>query len=77
MIPLYGFLQGDTIGVLIFAYEQDTAEQLARKLEVAASTRVAPREGLRLHVSGKAVDPKLTVAKLGLRPLERVDGVYV
>ena len=40
-IPLYGFLEGDTVGLLMLAEEGDTVLALARKLQDAASIRVA------------------------------------
>jgi hypothetical protein len=36
MIPLYGFLEGDTIGLLILAEEGDTIAALAQKLQDSA-----------------------------------------
>ena len=65
-IPLYGFLQGDTLGLLILAEEGDTVEALARKLQDAASLRVAGR-------NKKTIDPAITVAQAGLQPLDRFD----
>ena len=47
-MPLYGFLQGDTLGLLILAEEGDTVEALARKLQDAASLRVAARDSFRV-----------------------------
>jgi hypothetical protein len=43
-IPLYGFLQGDTVGLLILAEEADTVQILGRKLQDAASIRVRGSE---------------------------------
>ena len=60
MIPLYGFLQGDTIGLLVLAQPDDTAAVLCAKLQSAAAVRVAP---------------EATVAELALQPLERIDVV--
>ena len=40
-IPLYGFLEGDTLGLLMLAEEGETVLELARKLQDAASIRVA------------------------------------
>ena len=42
-IPLYGFLEGDTVGLLVLAEEGETILELARKLQDAASIRVAPQ----------------------------------
>ena len=74
-IPLYGFLSGDTLGLLIFAEERDTADVLAGKLARAASVRVAPRGTERLCVRYKGVilEPKQTVAGAGIEALDRFD----
>ena len=45
MIPLYGFLEGDLLGLLILARDDDTAAQLAERLQSAAAVRVPHREG--------------------------------
>lgn len=72
-IPLYGFLQGDTIGLLILADEGDTLEALARKLQVAASLRVAARGSLRVVYNDKIMDSVMTVAQAGFQALDRFD----
>jgi hypothetical protein len=77
-IPLHGFLQGDTIGLLILAEENDTVRGLASRLQRAASVRVAPRPDDRARVlyRGKALDPDLTLAHAGIEPLERFDVIF-
>ena len=72
-IPLYGFMQGDTVGLLILAEEAETVQTLAQKLQDAASIRVAGINRPRVVYNGKAVDPILTVAQAGLQPLDRFD----
>ena len=72
-VPLYGFLQGDTVGLLILADEGDTLEALARNLEAAASLRVAARDRVRVVYKDKTLDPKMTVAQAGLEALDRFD----
>jgi Toluene-4-monooxygenase system protein B (TmoB) len=72
-IPLYGFLQGDTVGLLILAEEGDTLQALALKLEDAASLRVAGRDRVQLVYNGKTMDPTMTVAQAGLQALDRFD----
>ena len=64
-IPLYGFLQGDTVGLLILADEGETVQTLARKLQDAASLRVARRDHVQLVYNDKAMDPALTIAQAG------------
>ena len=73
MIPLYGFLKGDTLGLLILAYKDDTIEQLGEKLRQAARVRVASRPILRVSCEGKELPLTSTVGRLNLKPLERFD----
>jgi len=72
-VPLYGFLQGDTVGLLILADEGDTLEALAGKLQAAASLRVAARDQVRLLYKNKTMDPTMTVAQAGFEALDRFD----
>lgn len=72
-IPLYGFLQGDTVGLLILAEKAETLQALARKLQDAASLRVASRDHVRVVFNDKTMDPALTVAEAGLQALDRFD----
>jgi hypothetical protein len=73
MIPLYGFLEGDTLGLLVLAAEEDTAAELARKLQAAAALRVAPADGLRVWARGQRLEANVTVASSGLQALDRFD----
>ena len=75
-IPLYGFLEGDTLGLLMLAEEGETVLELARKLQDAASIRVARNDKIDLVYNGKAVDPGLTVAQAGLQALDRFDVIW-
>ncbi len=75
MMPLYGFLAGDTIGLLILADEEEPVAALAEKLQAAAAVRVAPRAQVRVLHEGRVLDPRLAVAAAGLRPLDRFDVV--
>ena len=72
-IPLYGFLEGDTIGLLIVAEENETVQDLAQKLQEGASIRVAPREKVQVVYKEKVLDPTLTLAQAGLEALARFD----
>ena len=72
-IPLYGFLEGDTLGLLMLAEEGDTILQLARKLQDAANIRVSHIDYVDFLYDGKSIDPGLTVAQAGLQPLDRFD----
>jgi Toluene-4-monooxygenase system protein B (TmoB) len=72
-IPLYGFLQGDTVGLLILAEEGDTLQSLARKLQDAASLRVAGRDRVQVIYNDKVMDPTITIAQAGFQALDRFD----
>lgn len=73
MIPLYGFLEGDTIGLLILAEPTDTLAELAAKLQQSASVRVRPRDAIDVEVNGTRRPLVSTVASVGLTPLDRFD----
>jgi hypothetical protein len=75
-VPLYGFLQGDTVGLLILADDGDTLEALARKLQAGASLRVAARDPVRVVYNDKTMDLTMTVAQAGFEALDRFDVVY-
>jgi hypothetical protein len=75
-VPLYGFLQGDTVGLLILADDGDTLDALARKLQAAASLRVAARDPVRVVYNDKTMDLTMTVAQAGFEALDRFDVVY-
>jgi hypothetical protein len=72
-VPLYGFLQGDVVGLLILADDGETLEALARKLQDAASLRVAARDRVRVVYNDKTMDLTMTVAQAGLQALDRFD----
>ena len=72
-IPLYGFLRGDTVGLLFLADEGDTLQSLAQKLQDAASLRVAGRDRVQVIYDDKAMDPAITIAQAGLQAMDRFD----
>jgi hypothetical protein len=75
-IPLYGFLEGDTVGLLVLAEEGETILELSRKLQDAASIRVLRHENIDFVYGGKAIDPATTVAEAGLEALDRFDVIW-
>jgi hypothetical protein len=72
-IPLYGFLQGDTVGLLILADEGDTLHSLGQRLQDAASLRVAGRDRVQVLYNDKTMDPAITIAQAGFQALDRFD----
>ena len=75
-IPLYGFLEGDTVGLLVLAEEGETILEVARKLQDAASIRVLRHENIDFVYDGKTIDPEITVTKAGLQALDRFDVIW-
>ena len=75
LTPLYGFLEGDTIGLLILAHDSDSIEGLATKLLSAARVRVPRISGPKVKFRDRVLDPRLTVTQAGLSPLDRFDVV--
>jgi hypothetical protein len=73
MMPLYGFLEGDTLGLLILAAESETMAELAAKLQAAAAVRVAPLGPVHVEVRGARVADTLTVSGARLGACDRFD----
>jgi len=76
VIPLYGFLQGDSLGLLVFGFADQTIADLATKLQNAAAVRVELKEDLVVLAEGKVLNPALTVSQVGLTALDRFDVQY-
>ena len=73
LVPLHGFLAGDTLGLLVLMQDHETVGDIAQRLMRAASPRVVPLAAPCVFHGGKALDPDLTVAEAGLRALDRID----
>jgi hypothetical protein len=75
LIPLYGFLQGDTMGLLIPVEEHETVLDLARRLQQAANVRVAFQARVEVWYKDQVLALESTIAQVGFAPLERFDVV--
>lgn len=73
MIPLYGFVEGDTLGLLMLAQPETTLAQLAEQLCSAARLRADPGPFVRILIEGVEVDPSLNVREANLSALQRFD----
>jgi hypothetical protein len=73
MTPVYGFLAGDSIGILVLAQEEDTMERIADKLKQAASVRVRPRAGGTVYFQGRPLEPRQRLRDSGMAALDRFD----
>lgn len=72
-LPLYGFLQGDTMGLVILAEEHDSVRTLAERLQSAADVRVAPKGQVEVVHRERVLEPEITLAQAGFHPLDRFD----
>jgi Toluene-4-monooxygenase system protein B (TmoB) len=72
-LPLYGFLQGDTMGLLILAEEHESVRILAERLQAAADLRVAPARQVEVVLRERVLEPEISLAEAGFRPLDRFD----
>jgi len=73
MVPLYGFVEGDVLGILVLAHRDMTVREIIERLSDAASPRVDPCGPWRLVARGRAVAPEQTVEALSLDAFERID----
>jgi hypothetical protein len=73
LLPLYGFMEGDTIGLLILADECDSVRSLAGRLRDAASLRVDGSSCSEVVYRGIVLDPDSTLAQADFKPLQRFD----
>jgi hypothetical protein len=73
MIPLYGFVEGDTMGLLVLVAESTTAAELAVQLQKAAQVRVSRIPASSVWHAGRELDPRATVAHQGVKALDRID----
>jgi hypothetical protein len=73
VLPLYAFVRGDTLGLVVLAPEQESIDELAQRLSRAAAPRVTLEGRLRVLHRGIPVAGELTVREAGIRALDRVD----
>jgi hypothetical protein len=66
-------MEGDTLGLLIVADEQETVGSLAEKLRDAAGLRVDGSCCRELVYRGTVLDPEVTLAQANFKPLQRFD----
>ena len=76
VMPLYGFVEGDTLGVVVLVRPDDSVRALAARLLEAAALRVAPAGEGRVMAQGQLLDPRSTLRREGIAALDRVDLVW-
>ncbi|MCW5588619.1 MAG: hypothetical protein KIT27_03040 [Legionellales bacterium] len=77
LIPLYGFLQGDSLGLLILANSLDTVLTAAQKLQQAAAVRVPSGSISKVIHQGRELELNKNILAAGIKPLDRIDVVQI
>jgi hypothetical protein len=72
-IPLYAFVRGDTLGLVVLAGVSESVDELASRLSRAAAPRVSHSGPLRVLHRGKVLKGELTLQDAGVVALDRVD----
>jgi hypothetical protein len=72
-VPLYVFVRGDTLGLVVLAREEESIDELALRLSRAAAPRVALTGRLHVLHRGKRLRGELTLSEAGIQALDRVD----
>ena len=72
-IPLYVFVRGDTLGLVVLTPVNESVSQLALRLARAAAPRVALNGALRVVHRGRVLPNELTLLQAGVAALDRVD----
>ena len=72
-IPLYCFVRGDTLGLVVLAPEGESVDELALRLSRAAAPRVKLDGPLRVLHRGRVLKGELTLSQAGVAALDRVD----
>jgi hypothetical protein len=72
-IPLYAFVRGDTLGLVVLAGDTESVDELAARLARAAAPRVVLNGQLRVVHHGKVLLGQLSLREAGIVALDRVD----
>lgn len=73
MIPVYGFLEGDTIGLLVLADEGELVAMTAAKVQAAARLRARLDGPIAVFVNDRPIELDTTVHQAGIKALDRLD----
>jgi hypothetical protein len=75
-IPVYGWVQGDSVVVVVLAREEQTVAELSEQLCQAAAVRVAPQATRYAVKGGQRLDPEAPLRAAGIDALDRIDVLF-
>jgi hypothetical protein len=73
IVPVYGFLRGDCLGLLLLVKSEDPVASIVTCIYEAAAPRVARAPTAGVYHAGRRLDPNCTIAESGVAALDRVD----
>ncbi|HXT96486.1 MAG TPA: hypothetical protein VN853_09305 [Polyangia bacterium] len=76
VLPLYAFVEGDTLGVVVLGRLEGTIAELGDNLLRAVGVRVGRRGSYQLFAGERQLDPNTTLEAHALLPLDRLDLVW-
>jgi hypothetical protein len=75
VVPVYGFLRGDLLGLVLFLKAEEPVASIVTSLYEAAAPRIARAPSAAVIHNGRRLDPACTIAESGIAALDRVDVV--
>ena len=75
MVPVYGFLRGDSLGLVLLVRSEESVASIVTTLYEAAAPRVARAPSAAVYHAGRRLDPACSIAESGIGALDRVDVV--
>lgn len=76
VMPLYAFVQGDTLGVVVLGRLDETVRDLGENLLRATGVRVKRRGPFRIMSGERSLNLAAPLRTLNIRVLDRVDLVW-
>jgi hypothetical protein len=76
VMPLYGFVQGDTMGVVVLGRLDGTVADLGADLLRAVGVRINRQVPYQLRAGQRRLEPKAVLRTQAMAPLDRIDLVW-
>ena len=73
VVPFYGFVQGDTMGVVVLGRLDGTVAELGANLLRAVGVRLNRQGPYQLRAGARLLDPEGTLRTQAMKPLDRID----